>query len=117
MHPTSLARAYYWLGRTAEAAGHDREARRYYDEAAQYTTAYYGQLANARVGRRAIAVRRSPRLVRTKRAALRKADLVRLVDLLDATGNRDLAASFVVDFDRVRDIPFIPTGMSRFYGS
>lgn len=104
IHPTSLARAYYWLGRTAEAAGHDREARRYYAESAQYTAAYYGQLANARVGRRAIAVRRSPRLDRTERAALRKADLVRAVDLLYATGNRDLAASFVVDFDRVGDI-------------
>lgn len=104
IHPTSLARAYYWLGRTAESAGHNREARRHYDEAGQYTAAYYGQLANARVGRRTIAVRRSPRLDRTKRAALRKVDLVRAVDLLYATGNRDLAASFAVDFDRVGDI-------------
>lgn len=104
IHPTSLARAYYWLGRTAEAAGHSREASRYYNEAGQYTAAYYGQLADARLGRRTIAVRRPPRLDRTKRAALRKVDLVRAVDLLYATGNRDLVASFVVDLGRVGDI-------------
>jgi soluble lytic murein transglycosylase len=107
IHPTSLARAYYWLGRTAEAAGHNREARRYYDEAGKYTAAYYGQLASARVGRRTIVVRRPPRLDGTKRAALRKVDLVRAVDLLYATDNRDLAASFVVDFDRVGDIDIL----------
>lgn len=104
MHPTSLARAYYWLGRAAEAAGRSREARRYYGAAAQYTAAYYGQLARARLGRRAIAVRRPPRLDRMQRAALRHVDLVRAVELLYATGNRDLVIPFVADLDRVGDV-------------
>lgn len=104
MHPTSLARANFWLGRAAEAAGRSREARRYYDAAAQYTAAYYGQLARARLGRRAIAVRRPPALDRMQRAALRNVDLVRAVELLYATGNCDLVIPFIADLDRVGDV-------------
>ena len=103
-HPTSLARAGYWLGRAAEAAGRSREARRYYEEAAQRSSAYYGQLAGARLGRHAIPVRRPPALDNMQRAALRNIDLVRAVELLYATGNRDLVVPFVADLDRVGDI-------------
>ncbi len=48
--PISLARAYYWLGRAAEAGG-PGEAEAYYEKAAQHGTAFYGQLAAARLGR------------------------------------------------------------------
>ena len=102
-HPTSLARAGYWLGRTAEAAGRSNEARRYYQEAAQRSAAYYGQMAGARLGRRAIAVRRPPAVDRRQRAAVRNPDLVRAVELLYATGNRDLVTPFVADLRRVDD--------------
>lgn len=51
--PISLSRAYYWLGRTAEAGG-PGNARQYYERAAQYGTAFYGQLASARLGRNTI---------------------------------------------------------------
>ena len=103
-HPTSLARAGYWLGRAAEAAGRGSEARRHYQEAAQRSSAYYGQMAGARLGRRAIAVRRPPALDRMQRAALRNLDLVRAVELLYATGNRDLVVPFVADLGRVDDV-------------
>ncbi len=48
-NPITLARAFYWQGRAAEAAGHDQDARTYYDSAARFPTAYYGQLARARL--------------------------------------------------------------------
>src|SRR5215469_14790422 len=48
--PIVLARAAYWRGRAAEAAGRLEEMHAHYEAAAQYPTAYYGQLARARVG-------------------------------------------------------------------
>jgi len=52
--PISLSRAHYWLGRAAEAGG-PGNARQHYERAAQYGTAFYGQLAAARLGRDTIA--------------------------------------------------------------
>jgi soluble lytic murein transglycosylase len=49
--PLSQSRAYYWLGRTAEASG-SGNAGRYYSRAAAYPTTYYGLLAAARLGTR-----------------------------------------------------------------
>ncbi|MCC0030291.1 MAG: lytic transglycosylase domain-containing protein [Brucellaceae bacterium] len=53
--PISRARAYYWLGRAAEA-GADGSSKDYYHRAAQYGTAFYGQLAAARIGMAGVAV-------------------------------------------------------------
>jgi len=49
----SRSRAYYWLGRAAEAGG-PGSARDYYAQAARYGTAFYGQLAAAKLGRNGI---------------------------------------------------------------
>lgn len=51
--PISLSRAYYWLGRAAEAGGPGK-ASAYYERAARYGTAFYGQLAAQRLGRNTI---------------------------------------------------------------
>ena len=51
--PISLSRAYYWLGRAAEAGG-PGNARQYYERAANYGTAFYGQLAAEKLGRKTI---------------------------------------------------------------
>ena len=58
--PIVLARAAYWRGRAAEAAGRRNEMQAQYEAAARYPTAYYGQLARARLGLGEIAVRRPP---------------------------------------------------------
>ena len=44
------ARGAYWRGRAAEAAGRFEEMRAQYEAAARNPTAYYGQLAHARLG-------------------------------------------------------------------
>lgn len=44
-YPVSVARAAYWLGRTQTALGNNEEARKHYAEAAEHSTAFYGQLA------------------------------------------------------------------------
>lgn len=103
-HPTSLARAAYWLGRAAEAGGHSRKARDYYAAASRRTAAYYGQLAGARLGRRDISLPQPPNLGPRERAKLSRNDLVRAVELLYATGNNDLVVPFVADVGRTADI-------------
>src|ERR1700719_1216917 len=61
--PVLLARAAYWRGRAAEAAGERGEMRAQYDVAARYPTAYYCQLARARLGVDEIALRPPPQSV------------------------------------------------------
>lgn len=53
--PISLSRAYYWLGRAAEAGG-PGSARDYFSRAAGYGTTFYGQLAGERVGRQVLKI-------------------------------------------------------------
>jgi soluble lytic murein transglycosylase len=48
--PISIARSLYWQGRAAEALGASREARGYFERAAEYSVTYYGQLARTRLG-------------------------------------------------------------------
>jgi soluble lytic murein transglycosylase len=97
-NPIALARAGYWQGRAAEAAGRNDEARRHYEAASRHPTAYYGQLARARLGRTDLAVRRPPELTETQKLSARQADVVRALDLLYTTGNRDLVIAFVAEY-------------------
>jgi soluble lytic murein transglycosylase len=95
--PTTLARAGYWQGRAAEALGKKNDARGYYEAAARYTTAYYGQLARARLGYQDIVLRPPPELSPERRAAIAQLDIVRAAELLYAVGERDLVVSFAAD--------------------
>lgn len=49
----STARAHYWLGRAAEA-GAGGEASQHYARAANYPSTFYGQLASAKLDRKAL---------------------------------------------------------------
>jgi soluble lytic murein transglycosylase len=51
--PITLSRAYYWLGRAAEAGG-PGDAKDFFSRAAAYGTTFYGQLAGERIGRQAL---------------------------------------------------------------
>lgn len=46
--PLSASRAWYWMGRAAEASK-DRKAGEYFARAAQHSSTFYGQLAAARI--------------------------------------------------------------------
>ena len=91
--PVVLARAAYWRGRTAEATNQSDEMRAQYQAAAAYPTAYYGQLARARLGRSQIAVLSPP-----APAGGTRSDLAYAADILYAVGEFDLVLSFVSDF-------------------
>jgi soluble lytic murein transglycosylase len=97
VHPTSLARAYYWQGRALEAMGRQTEARGLYQTAAQFSAAYYGQIARGRLGMTEMTVRQPPHLSQTERAALRNVDIVRAVEILYAINERDLVTTMAAD--------------------
>jgi soluble lytic murein transglycosylase len=104
-NPTTHARAGYWQGRAAEALGRKEEARGYYEAAARLGTAYYGQLARARLGYQDIVLRTPPELSPERRAAIAQVEVVRAAELLYAVGERDLVVPFVADLgERSTDI-------------
>lgn len=101
--PTTLARAEYWQGRAAEAAGRTGDARAHYQQAAQHPTAYYGQIARAKLGMSELALRRPPEP--NNRGAMMNLEVVRAAQILYAIDARDLVIPFVADLaDRALDI-------------
>jgi soluble lytic murein transglycosylase len=104
-NPTSLARAGYWRGRAAEAAGRTHEAHGYYEAAARYSTAYYGQLARAKLGLSDMVLAPSPLPARDRRAELAQIEVVRAADILYAIGERDLIIPIMADLaERSSDV-------------
>jgi soluble lytic murein transglycosylase len=95
-NPIVLARANYWRGRVAEAIGEKDAMRASYEAAARYPTAYYGQLARAKLG--------LDRIELLVPAPANPADdisladeRVRAADMLYALGERDVVLYFVSD--------------------
>ncbi len=87
--PLSIARAAYWQGRAAEALAKGDEARRFYERAAHWPIAYYGQLAAKRLGYTQLALRKPT----TVAAGDSRDEATRVVELLYAAGLDDLATS------------------------
>ena len=53
--PMSKARAFYWQGRAADAAGEPDMAAGWFEKASEFGASYYGQLAQNRLGRTTLA--------------------------------------------------------------
>lgn len=96
-HPATIARGYYWLGRTAEALGNMAGARAQYQIAANFPTAYYGQIARARLGLTAMNVREAPGPTPAQRAAFARDEGVQIFRLLLQLGERDLSIALASD--------------------
>ena len=88
VNPTTLARAGYWQGRAAEAAGRAQEARIAYTAAAAQSTSYYGQLARAKLGLPQIELNSAPS---ARGRGVERLEIVRAVQLLYALDERELA--------------------------
>jgi soluble lytic murein transglycosylase len=105
-NPITLARSYYWQARAAEALGRDQDARALFDAAAHYPTAYYGQLARARLGLDEVTLRELPDPSPDRRML----ELARVFEILYAIDNRDLIASMAADLgDKATDIGALVT--------
>lgn len=99
-NPIAKARGAYWQGRAAEALGRHAEARQYYQQGSQYPTAYYGQLARAKLGHTEIGLREPPRQFSAGRN-----DLVRAVEILYALSEENLIIPIMADVaDRTQDL-------------
>ena len=87
-NPTALARAGYWQGRAAEAAGRSQEARAAYTAAAAQSTSYYGQLARAKLGLPQIELNGAPA---ARGRGIERLEIVRAVQLPYALDEREIA--------------------------
>jgi len=95
-NPTVLARASYWRGRAAEALGQADAMRKNYEAAARYPTAYYGQLARARLGRGEIELRAPLPDLASAEAPVTD-ERLRAADMLYEIGERDVVLYFASD--------------------
>jgi soluble lytic murein transglycosylase len=93
-NPIVLARANYWRGRVAEALGEKAEMEASYAAAARYPTAYYGQLARAKLGI-GLGELRLPAEAADSTAVTD--ERVRAADMLYEIGERDVVLYFVAD--------------------
>jgi soluble lytic murein transglycosylase len=82
--PISLSRAYYWLGRAAEAGG-PGDAKAYFAKAAAYGTTFYGQLAGERIGRKTLALA-DPEPTPADRERFAKREAVAAIGRLEGAG-------------------------------
>jgi soluble lytic murein transglycosylase len=103
-NPITLARSAYWQGRAAEALGRKDEARTHYEAAARHSTAYYGQIARARLGHHEIVLRPAPEPPPERREALARLEVGRAIELLYAIEERDLVAGALAELgERAND--------------
>ncbi|MBN9072872.1 MAG: lytic transglycosylase domain-containing protein [Rhizobiales bacterium] len=87
--PISRSRAYYWLGRAAEAGG-PGDAAACYAKAAQYGTTFYGQLAAQKLGRAALDLP-YPEPSGADRENFSRREAVRAIDRLEQAGHADIS--------------------------
>ncbi len=83
--PISASRAWYWLGRAAEAGG-PGSSDDYFANAARYPGTFYGQLAAARLGRPTLNVT-YPSPTPEDHARLEGREAVRAIERLEADGH------------------------------
>lgn len=83
--PLSASRAWYWLGRSAEAGG-PGDANEYFANAARYPGTFYGQLAAARLGRKTLNVA-YPAPTADDRSRFENREAVRAITRLEGTGH------------------------------
>ncbi|MGU3538998.1 lytic transglycosylase domain-containing protein [Methylobacterium sp. A54F] len=95
--PISIARAAYWQGRAADAAGEAEAARAFYERAALQPIAYYGQLARAKLGQASLTLREPAELDGPGRAAFEDRLCVRALRLLGAASLKELALPLYID--------------------
>jgi len=102
VNPIVLARAAYWRARVAESLGDKDAMRAGYEAAARYPTAYYGQLARAKLG----LTESELRMPLSANDAARTDERVRAAEMLYSLGERDVVLYFVADLaEQSNDVP------------
>lgn len=117
--PITQGRAYYWLGRAAEARGERDAAMNYYRNGAQHWQTFYGQLAAEKAGLTTLTLPGEPAPDPASVAAFEGRELVRATRILGETGETSLLRVFAYQLDN--DLPTIEDlallmDLSRSYG-
>jgi soluble lytic murein transglycosylase len=95
--PQTRPKGLYWAGRAAAKAGEQQTARSYFQRAAQYQDAYYGQLSAERLGLALKAPDPSPTapVPEAERTAFYNREVVRAAEMLGTLGNWSDQSDFV----------------------
>ncbi|MEJ8573662.1 lytic transglycosylase domain-containing protein [Microbaculum marinum] len=109
--PISTSRAHYWLGRAAEEAGDIPTALKYYTQAGEQPTTYYGQLALNRIGKTSVPRPDKPLIADTARRIIGERDSIRAMRLLVQIGREDEAARFMITMAEETDDPLTLVGI------
>jgi soluble lytic murein transglycosylase len=101
--PISLGRGGYWLGRAYEALGDGARAAEWYRAGAAHQTAFYGQLAAAKLGLAGNAEIAGAALPDWSKSPVLRSDEVRAGVLLHFAGEEELAFSMFSELGRQLD--------------
>ncbi|MDR3493616.1 MAG: lytic transglycosylase domain-containing protein [Ancalomicrobiaceae bacterium] len=91
--PVTRARAFYWMGRAAEA-GANGSARDYYARSAEFGFTFYGQMSRAKLGMTDLGLSRTVTPTSADRTAIERDDRFAALAELIAIGRKDLAETF-----------------------
>ncbi|MFP4313938.1 MAG: lytic transglycosylase domain-containing protein [Alphaproteobacteria bacterium] len=99
--PVSKSRAAYWAGRAMQTVGNQELANKWYNNAAQFRTAFYGQIAAAELNIAGdLRSAAPPNLSAEDMAAFNKSELIQAARLFHFAGMRDTASDFILAFVR-----------------
>ncbi len=101
-YPISRARGAYWIGRALETLEKPDDANTWYRKAAAYPTAYYGQLAMAKVNPgQSLVFDEDPSVSTDQQSTFDQHELVRVVRMLNDISQQDRMRPFI---DRLYDL-------------
>ena len=87
----SLARGFYWLGRTYEAKGDKQTARKFYEQAAKYSFTFYGQVANIELNRTKLVLPPIPVITSEEKKNIENKEIIKAIRLLVKYNKNHLA--------------------------
>lgn len=97
--PITQGRAYYWLGRAAEASGDAAGAQAYYRAGGAHIQSFYGQLAAEKAGVTTITLPPEPQPTEADRAAFEANEVVKAARILADIGETSLFRVFAYHLD------------------
>ncbi|WP_341787746.1 lytic transglycosylase domain-containing protein [Rickettsia endosymbiont of Cantharis rufa] len=89
--PISLARGFYWLGRSYEVKGDKQTAKKFYEQAAKYSFTFYGQVANIELNRTKLVLPPIPVITSEERKNIENKEIIKAIKLLVKYNKNHLA--------------------------